>query len=409
MNIRVLRSARRVVVAAAATMTLAATAACGGGSSDGKVHVAAVLPLSGLYGANGKGELAGAQLAIDEFNKAGGVKSMDGAKIVLDKHDAGETVESSVSAANKALGGNEKPAASIGAWLSSFSLGVTEVAERQQVPCFTVGFADELTHRGFKYTYKVTPYSTVMAQGMMDNLKRVGEGRGKPVKTIALVGDNTAAMSALFKAVRGGIAKKAGYRIVADEVWTPPLGNASSVAKTLKDKKPDAVVFGATNYTDASAVLSAAQEYDVDTTFMANGQWMVMPEYLKNVGAEKLEGLYVVLGTNPIKGMEKVADRYVKRTKQPFMTPDAIGGYLEASIIAAAVEKAGSAEPQQVNEALKKLKLTEGAAVSAYPAKSISFDERGMIRQADPLLVQWQDGDPVTVFPKNVATGAPKF
>lgn len=405
-----IRSAAAMVLAGGLVLGASACSSPNAGSDDREVHVAAVLPLSGLYGANGKGELAGAQLAIDLFNEAGGVKSMSGAKVVLDSFDAGESIETAVTAATRAMGGDAKPAAGLGAWLSSFSLGVTEVAERQKVPWFTVGFADTITDRGFKYTYKVTPYSTQLAQGVLDTLARIGAGRGEEVKTIALVGDNTAAMVALFKAIdEGGLAAKAGVTIVTKQVWTPPLGNASSVAAALKDTNPDAIVFGGTNFTDGSAILAAMQEHQLDTVIVAQGQWMVMPEYINNVGAEKLEGIYSVVGGNASKGMEDVVATYMKESGQPFMTPDAIGGYLEASIILAAIEKAGSADPLKVNEAIKSLKITSGPATTVFPGGDISFDGKGMINNSVPVVVQWQGGYPMTVFPEKAATAAANY
>src|ERR687896_2275187 len=137
-------------------LTLAALAmtACGGGdggqgSGPGggagrEAHIAVVLPLSGLFARQGELVRLGAEMAADEINQQGGVQALGGAPIVLDVHDAGESVESAVSAANRALSG-PPPAGGIGSWLSSFTLGVTEVAERRGVPWVTLSFADTIT------------------------------------------------------------------------------------------------------------------------------------------------------------------------------------------------------------------------------------------------------------------------
>src|SRR5262245_15767955 len=97
------------------------------------VKIALVVPLSGRWARQGQLKKMGAEMAIDEINSQGGIKALGGAKIVLREADAGDSVEKAVSAAQRVLT-REKISAGIGAWLSSFTLGVTEVAERLQVP-----------------------------------------------------------------------------------------------------------------------------------------------------------------------------------------------------------------------------------------------------------------------------------
>src|SRR4030095_15477236 len=117
------------------------------------VKIALVVPLSGRWARQGQLKKMGAEMAIDEINAQGGIKALGGAKIVLREADAGDSVEKAVSAAQRVLT-REKISAGIGSWLSSFTLGVTEVAERLQVPWLTLSYADSITERGFKYTFQ---------------------------------------------------------------------------------------------------------------------------------------------------------------------------------------------------------------------------------------------------------------
>src|ERR1700693_4494818 len=97
------------------------------------VKIALVVPLSGRWARQGQLKKMGAEMAIEEINSQGGIKALGGAKIVLREADAGDSVEKAVSAAQRVLT-REKISAGIGAWLSSFTLGVTEVGERPQAP-----------------------------------------------------------------------------------------------------------------------------------------------------------------------------------------------------------------------------------------------------------------------------------
>src|SRR5438105_4482324 len=105
------------------------------------LKITLVAPLSGRWARQGQLKKMGAEMAIAEINAQGGIKALGGAKIVLREADAGDSVEKAVSAAQRVLSGRDKISAGIGSWLSSFTLGVTEVAERLEVPWFTLSYA----------------------------------------------------------------------------------------------------------------------------------------------------------------------------------------------------------------------------------------------------------------------------
>ncbi|HEY7037223.1 MAG TPA: ABC transporter substrate-binding protein, partial [Methylomirabilota bacterium] len=131
------------------------------------VKIALVAPMSGRWARQGQLMKMGADMAVEEINSQGGIKALGGAKIVLRETDAGDSVEKAVSAAQRVLT-REKVSAGIGSWLSSFTLGVTEVAERLQVPWLTLSYADSITERGFKYTFQSSPVSGLQAEQALD-------------------------------------------------------------------------------------------------------------------------------------------------------------------------------------------------------------------------------------------------
>jgi len=68
-------------------------------------------------------------------------------------------------------------------------------------------------------------------------------------------------------------------------------------------------------------------------------------------------------------------------------------------MIAAALEKAASTDPQKVREALTTLDITEGFAAMC-PGGKVKFGPDGKNIHAYPVGVQWQKGDLVSVFPQ---------
>jgi branched-chain amino acid transport system substrate-binding protein len=371
------------------------------------VKIALVVPLSGRWARQGQLKKMGAEMAIDEINAQGGVKALGGAKLVLREADAGDSVEKAVSAAQRALS-REKISAGIGSWLSSFTLGVTEVAERLQVPWFTLSYADNITERGFKYTFQSSPVSSVQAEQAVDLLLELTKRSGQPIKKAAIVGDNTAASVFFFKPLREKLLKAKGIDLVVDEVWTPPLADATAIVQKVRSSAPDVIFYGATNFPDSVQVLQKVKELGVKTPIMGVGAWLVTPEYVKAVGKELLDNVMTVCAAHPMKGQEELVEKFKKRTGEPFMTQDPLMAYAHVWIIKEAAERAKSTDPKAIREAVAKLDLTSGPGASAlYPGNKIHYDERGRRVGAAPIIVQWQGGEPFTVVPTEVAVRKP--
>jgi branched-chain amino acid transport system substrate-binding protein len=365
--------------------------------------IALVVPLSGRWARQGQLKKMGAEMAIEEINNQGGIKALGGAKIVLREADAGDSVEKAVSAAQRVLT-REKISAGIGSWLSSFTLGVTEVAERLQVPWLSLSYADNITERGFKYTFQTSPVSSVQAEQALDLVVDIGKKNNRPIKKAALVGDNTAATVFFFKPLREKLLAAKGIELAADEVWTPPLADATSIVQKLRATQPDIVFYGATNFPDSIQVLQKVKEFGIKTAIQGVGAWLVTPEYVKTIGKETLDSIQTVVAAHPMKGQEELVKKFKQRTGEPFMTQDPLCTYAHVWLIKEAAEQAKSADPKAIRDAIAKIDLTSGPAASSLYPNRIRFDERGRRVAASPIIVQWQDGEPYTVVPTAVAT-----
>jgi branched-chain amino acid transport system substrate-binding protein len=367
------------------------------------VKIALVAPLSGRWARQGQLKKMGAEMAIEEINSQGGIKALGGAKIVLREADAGDSVEKAVSAAQRVLT-REKISAGIGSWLSSFTLGVTEVAERLQVPWLSLSYADSITERGFKYTFQTSPVSSLQAEQALDLVTDLAKKNNRPIKKAAIVGDNTAATVFFFKPLREKLLSAKGIELVVDEVWTPPLADATAIAQKLRATQPDIVFYGATNFPDSIQVLQKVKEFSVKSPIQGVGAWLVTPEYVKTVGKEMLDSIQTVVAAHPVKGQEELVKKFVQRTGEPFMTQDPLCTYSHVWLIKEAIEQAKSADPKAIRDALAKIDLPSGPATAAFQPARVKFDERGRRVGAAPLIVQWQGGEPFTVVPIAAAT-----
>src|SRR5690606_56390 len=101
------------------------------------------LPMTGPNAAFGRTSVNGMQMAVEDFNAKGGVKSLGGAKIELviaDTPSPNTTAQST-----QRLISRERVAAVLGSFASSTTIAAMEVTERAGVPLVTFSFADELT------------------------------------------------------------------------------------------------------------------------------------------------------------------------------------------------------------------------------------------------------------------------
>ena len=70
-------------------------------------------------------------------------------------------------------------------------------------------------------------------------------------------------------------------------------------------------------------------------------------------------------------------------------------------------EQAKSADRHKVAEALRTVTFSKGPAVDAFPGGQIKFDGNGRRVGAPLVIVQWQNGVPVTVYPEAAAFAKP--
>jgi len=366
------------------------------------VSIALIVPLSGDWGEQGVLMREGAEFAVDKINSEGGIKSLGGAKLKLVVADTGNSVETAVSAAQRVLGSSDVSAA-VGCWLSSFTLATTEIAERVHVPWVTFSYADKVTTRGYKYTFRDNaPSSQQVSQGLKEVLEASAE-TGHPIRTLAIASDNTAAAQAGIAAIKK-YAGDLGLKIVVEKVWTPPLSDPDSIASAIKDANPDLIWGGATTLSDTSGLVQALRAHKVSAPMLGAGSQFLTEAFVKAVGgSDKVNGLATIVGDGVLKGMEPLNAEFETIHHHP-MIEDMADTYAEVWMIKEALEKAGSADPQKVRDALASLDISSGPA-SFVPGGAVKFDENGQNVKAAVAIQQWQDGKIVTVAPPNAAVG----
>jgi branched-chain amino acid transport system substrate-binding protein len=375
-----------------------------------EVRVAMIAPLSGPWARQGQLMRMGADMAIEEINQKGGIKALGGAKLALVVADAGDSTEKAKNAAQRLLAQDPDLVGGTGAWLSSFTLAVTEVTERAQLPMLTLSYSDLITGRGFKYVFQTSPTAAHQAAETLPRFLKLAESAtGKRPKTMGILMDNTAAPTSFAKPLREGGIEKLGLKLVVDQIFTPPLSDATPLIEKVRTARPDFLLMLLSAMPDNKLVLEKLDEFKLSKgrlPLVGNGSPLGTPELKNIIGADLLEGLLFSVADWPFKGDEEIVERFKKRTGEPWLTQDGLTAYGDMWILKEAIESAKAADRVKVADAIRTMNLTTGPAALSFPGP-IRFDENGRRQDVPMIFAQWQKGEPVTVFPTDLALAKP--
>ena len=390
----------------AAAMALALPGGAALAQAPKDIKVAVVVPLSGPWARNGELHVKGAQAAVDDINAAGGIKALGGAKMKLLIIDSGDTVEKARSAAQRLLADEPDLAGATGSFVSSFTLAVTEVTERASLPFLTLSYADLITNRGFKYVFQTSPTAnTQAAQALPILMKLATNATGKKPQTVGIIADNTASPASFTKFMREAGLEKEGLKLTLDEIYTPPLSDATSLIQKMRNSRPNFALMLSTNVPDTKLLLEKMSEMQLGKgaiPVVTNGGHMGVPELLKVMNKDILEGVMVVIANWGGKGQEALTESFRKRFNEPWMTQDSISTYGDMWIFKDAMEAAKSADRRKVADAIRTMDSTEGAA-KFFPGGRLKFNDKGQRIGTETVILQWRDGKPVPVYPADVA------
>jgi len=373
------------------------------------IKIACVYPLSGAFSRNGNLTLQGAKAAMGWVNDRGGIKSLGGAKLVPVVGDCASTVEGAANAMERICRDPEIVMA-IGSWGSSFSMSSTEVTERMGIPQFSVSFADSLTDRGFKWGfYPNSPYSTLTSI-VCPQVLELAKNAGKQIKTAMIVGNNQAASKSFYAACKERMIPL-GIKFVAEETWAiGTLTDATPVMSKVKAVKPDLVIYMGDALTEIQMCMMKKKELGLRVPFYCGGGWLGDPSL--QFAGEYLESWIALSPSFPHKQTPpEWVQRSLAQCRKEYSKDEAwVGQELSFAwtlipIMAEVLERAGSRDHKAIREAALKLDIKNVMATRHIPGQGMAFDNVGRIapKYREALIIQWQNGKPVVVYPQQLA------
>jgi branched-chain amino acid transport system substrate-binding protein len=373
-------------------------------SAEKEIKFGAIHPLTGFLAHGGNQLKEGHDVAIEEINAAGGIKSLGGAKLVVLHADSQGKAEVGQAETERLIQGGAIALA--GCFQSNVTFNATQIAERSRIPFLvTVAVADDITARGFKYTFRLQPAQTATVKTSLEGLKALREMTGQSLKTAVYMHEDS-----IFGTGLADLIKKnaAAYGIqVMDTIGysTRGLTDLTTEVARVKGLKPD-ILFASGYMDDGILMVRTARELALDIKCIYGIMHGALgePEFAQKVG-ELSEGVFSAgLHWNPVKPeVKKLMDKYQTKYKKPFNYLTA-HSYQATYVLADALERSKSTDPKVIRDAIAKTNLRDHIMPFLGP---ISFDERGECPTAQILLMQIQKGKETPVWPQQFSTGKP--
>lgn len=373
------------------------------------VEIAVVDSFSGPWAFNGAVALKGAELAVEEVNASGGIKALGGAKLKIVSADAGGNPEEASAAIRRVLSSSPNVVAGMGAYVSSLQLAITEVTERAGVPWIVMGAADQLTGRGFKNVIATNMSASQAASRIPPILNEVAKlTTGATISKVAILTENTASTVAFSNGVRADLAGK-NVDIVFNETYSIGISDGASIAQQIRRAQPSMFLFLNTIPQDAKVIIGALKRVGITMSKLPTfiyGAGAFIPEMLDLVDKETMQGAISVATNWTTKDSRDLEQRWKERTGKPWMTFEPKYAYGHVWMIKEALEKAGANDRAKVSQQLLTMDATSGPIVRALGGE-VKFDTNGRRLNPPLLLMQWQDGVPVTIYPDDLAVAKP--
>lgn len=395
------RSRRRFITQAGAAASALAFPLVGGAQPKG-VRIGVLHPVTGALAYSGQQCREGAQMAIEDINKAGGIKSLGGAKIEALLGDAQSTPAAGTAEIEKM---NEAGvSAVVGAFASAICLATTQAAAKYNLPhVVDVGVADQIVQRGLKNTFRFGPGYQKCAEIAMANLHVLNTAAGKPARTVMIIHEEslfgTGTANLLAKELPGY-----GYEVKEIVKHANPTRDFNNIVLRMKAINPD-IVIPANYYNEYALLVRTMQQQKVTpkAIYSVLGGAASSYKFVKEF-PDAANGIIDCNHWFNPKDKRSTDLRRRAEAKGLFFSYELFMTYTSMRLLADAIERAKSTDRAAIIAALESSTFSDH--IMPYgPTKFVNGQNTG----AQPLMTQVLKGDIRVVIPRDYREADPLF
>ena len=361
---------KKILMMGVASSALIASAAV----ASAEIRIATAGPMTGQYASFGAQMQAGAEMAVQEINAAGGVL---GEELVLEIGDDACDARQAVSVANQLVGngvvfvaGHFCSGSSIPASAVYDEEGVIQISPASTNPAFT----DERPGPGI--------FRTCGRDDQQGEIAGAFLAENYPDARIAFIHDNTAYGKGLADQTVA-FYEAAGKEPALYQAYTAGEQDYTALVTRLKNENIDILYVGG-YHTEAGLMKRQMADQAMDT-ILVSGDALVTDEYWSITG-DAGEGTLMTFSPDP-RLNEEAAD-VVAKFEEAGINPEGYTLYTYAAIQAwaAAVEEAGSTDFDPVVEALN-------AGTFQTVLGELDFDDKGDVTLPGYVMYEWRGGE----------------
>jgi branched-chain amino acid transport system substrate-binding protein len=372
------------------------------GAQPKSVKIGVLHPVTGALAFSGAQCREGALLAIEDINKAGGIKSLGGAKIEALLGDAQSTPQAGTAEVEKM---NEAGVCAIvGAYASAICLATTQAAAKYNLPhVVDVGVADQIVERGLKNTFRFGPGYKKCAEIAMTNLYVLNAAAGKPAKTVMIIHEES-----LFGTGTAQLLARElpGYGLEVKEVikHANPTRDFNNIVLRMKAINPD-IVIPANYYNEYALLVRTMQQQKVvpKAIYSVLGGAASSYKFVKEF-PEAANGIIDCNHWFNPKDKRSHALRQRVEAKNLFFTYEIFNTYTAMMLLADAINRAKSVDRAAITDALATSTFSDHF-LPYGPTKFVNGQNTG----AQPLMTQVAKSDIKVIVPRDYREMEPVF
>ena len=359
------------------------------------------IELSGKQSAYGLPIARALRFLAEKKNAAGGIKSLSGAKIELVELDNATEVTAATSNAER-LGSDPKVLVTYGPCTSALSMAVEPLAGKWKVPnVFIFTTADSIFEHGNPYIVSVTIMASKLGECYAEFMAFMHDQFKLPLNRISLAYPDDDYGRDLAKRFKEMLAKKGyGKNIVADIPFDWLAKDLTPVVLKIKGANPDfhlqvARTADGKLYHDA-CFTQGFHPYQAGGTsgFNHPDLWKLLGEKIaaETLGSSKT--FFIELGAYDLPNPERdawVKEFHAKYPDIPIEQNLYLGG-TASNFLIQALEEAGKADREAINQALHKIKLRKNDPLDfcgIFETPGPAFTPEGKAN-AWPVVGEWR-------------------
>ena len=355
-------------------MAIALTGAASYTLAADTIKIGLAGPVTGAVAQYGDMQFTGAQMAIEQINKKGGVNGQQLEGVVYD--DACDPKQA-VAVANKIV--NDDVRFVVGHLCSSSTQPASDIYEDEGILMITAASTSpDITSRGYELIFRTIGLDSLQGPTagnfIADNIKP---------QNVAVIHDKQQYGEGIATAVKQTLEEK-GVKVSVFEGINAGDKDFSSMISKLKQAGVDFVYYGG-YHPELGLLLRQSKEKGLNVRYM--GPEGVGNSEISAIAGEASEGMLVTLpqSFDQDPRNQELVEAF-KAKKQDPSGPFVFPAYAAVQVIAEGIEKAGSTDTDKVAEALR-------SNTFDTPTGNLSFDEKGDLKDFNFVVYEWhKDG-----------------